>query len=31
MIEKDKSVLVRDSEDKIHIITKHDILEAFSK
>jgi len=31
MIEKDKAVLVRDSEDKIHIITKHDILEAFSK
>lgn len=31
MVEKEKAVLVRDSADKIHIITKHDILEAFSK
>ena len=31
MVEKDKAVLVRDTADKIHIITKHDILEAFSK
>ena len=31
MVEKEKAVLVRDTADKIHIITKHDILEAFSK
>ena len=31
MVEKEKAVLVRDIADKIHIITKHDILEAFSK
>jgi cystathionine beta-synthase len=31
MIEKDKAVLVRDNLNNIHIITKHDILEAFTK
>jgi cystathionine beta-synthase len=31
MVEKEKAVLVRDTAEKIHIITKHDILEAFSK
>ncbi|MDF2159181.1 pyridoxal-phosphate dependent enzyme [Algoriphagus sp. CAU 1675] len=31
MIEKEKAVLVRDSNEKIHIITKHDILEVFTK
>ena len=31
MVEKEKAVLVRDTLDNIHIITKHDILEAFSK
>ena len=31
MIEKDKAVLVRDALNNIHIITKHDILEAFTK
>ena len=31
MVEKEKAVLVRDTLDKIHIITKHDILEAFSR
>ncbi|MFC3415607.1 pyridoxal-phosphate dependent enzyme [Algoriphagus hitonicola] len=30
MIEKEKAVLVRDNFGKIHIITKHDILEAFT-
>jgi cystathionine beta-synthase len=30
MIEKDKAVLVRDVQNNIHIITKHDILEAFT-
>ncbi|SHO65321.1 pyridoxal-phosphate dependent enzyme [Algoriphagus zhangzhouensis] len=30
MIEKEKAVLVRDEKDQIHIITKHDILEAFT-
>ena len=30
MIEKEKAVLVRDGNDQIHIITKHDILEAFT-
>ncbi|MCS5491841.1 cystathionine beta-synthase [Algoriphagus limi] len=30
MIEKEKAVLVRDDLGKIHIITKHDILEAFT-
>jgi cystathionine beta-synthase len=31
MVEKEKAVLVRDTVDNIHIITKHDLLEAFSK
>ncbi|WP_339700795.1 pyridoxal-phosphate dependent enzyme [Algoriphagus aquimarinus] len=31
MVEKEKAVLVRDVQNKIHIITKHDILEAFTK
>mgnify|MGYP006197074287 CR=1 FL=1 len=31
MVEKEKAVLVRDTLDNIHIITKHDILEAFTK
>ncbi len=31
MVEKEKAVLVRDNLDNIHIITKHDILEAFTK
>jgi cystathionine beta-synthase len=31
MVEKDKAVLVRDPQNNIHIITKHDILEAFTK
>ena len=31
MVEKEKAVLVRDSQNQIHIITKHDILEAFTK
>ncbi|MBY5952883.1 pyridoxal-phosphate dependent enzyme [Algoriphagus sp. NF] len=30
MIEKEKAVLVRDGNGNIHIITKHDILEAFT-
>jgi len=30
MVEKQKAVLVRDSNNQIHIITKHDILEAFT-
>ncbi|MHA7130059.1 pyridoxal-phosphate dependent enzyme [Algoriphagus namhaensis] len=30
MVEKEKAVLVRDSANQIHIITKHDILEAFT-
>lgn len=30
MIEKEKAVLVRDANGNIHIITKHDILEAFT-
>ena len=31
MVEKEKAVLVRDTQHQIHIITKHDILEAFTK
>ncbi|MEP1258489.1 pyridoxal-phosphate dependent enzyme [Algoriphagus sp.] len=31
MVEKEKAVLVRDDKHQIHIITKHDILEAFTK
>lgn len=31
MVEKNKAVLVRDEQHNIHIITKHDILEAFTK
>lgn len=31
MVEKEKAVLVRDDQHQIHIITKHDILEAFTK
>ncbi len=31
MVEKEKAVLVRDNHDQIHIITKHDLLEAFTK
>ncbi len=31
MVEKEKAVLVRDVQNQIHIITKHDILEAFTK
>jgi cystathionine beta-synthase len=31
MVEKEKAVLVRDTQNQIHIITKHDILEAFTK
>jgi cystathionine beta-synthase len=31
MVEKQKAVLVRDTQNQIHIITKHDILEAFTK
>jgi cystathionine beta-synthase len=31
MVEKEKAVLVRDAQHQIHIITKHDILEAFTK
>jgi cystathionine beta-synthase len=31
MVEKEKAVLVRDAQNQIHIITKHDILEAFTK
>jgi cystathionine beta-synthase len=31
MVEREKAVLVRDVQNKIHIITKHDILEAFTK
>jgi cystathionine beta-synthase len=31
MVEKQKAVLVRDEMHQIHIITKHDILEAFTK
>ncbi|MEN2282373.1 pyridoxal-phosphate dependent enzyme [Algoriphagus sp. SE2] len=30
MVEKEKAVLVRDGNNQIHIITKHDILEAFT-
>jgi cystathionine beta-synthase len=30
MVEKEKAVLVRDVNNQIHIITKHDILEAFT-
>ncbi|MDN3205681.1 pyridoxal-phosphate dependent enzyme [Algoriphagus sediminis] len=30
MVEKEKAVLVRDDSNQIHIITKHDILEAFT-
>ena len=30
MVEKEKAVLVRDAQNQIHIITKHDILEAFT-
>lgn len=30
MVEKEKAVLVRDAANQIHIITKHDILEAFT-
>lgn len=30
MVEKEKAVLVRDENNQIHIITKHDILEAFT-
>ncbi len=30
-VEKEKAVLVRDTLDNIHIITKHAILEAFTK
>ena len=31
LLVKEKAVLVRDTLDNIHIITKHDILEAFTK
>jgi cystathionine beta-synthase len=31
MVEKEKAVLVRDAHNHIHIITKHDILDAFTK
>lgn len=31
MVEKEKAVLVRDATNQVHIITKHDILEAFTK
>lgn len=31
MVEREKAVLVRDVQNQIHIITKHDILEAFTK
>jgi cystathionine beta-synthase len=31
MVEKQKAVLVRDTQNQIHIINKHDILEAFTK
>jgi cystathionine beta-synthase len=31
MVDKDKAVLVRDDNHQIHIITKHDILEAITK
>lgn len=30
MVEKEKAVLVRDAAHQVHIITKHDILEAFT-
>lgn len=30
MVEKEKAVLVRDTKNQVHIITKHDILEAFT-
>lgn len=31
MVEKDKAVLVRDDAHRVHIITKHDILEAITR
>ena len=31
MLDKEKAVLVRDEDHKIHIVTKHDILEAMTK
>ena len=31
MVDKEKAVLVRDDFDQIHIITKHDILDAITK
>jgi cystathionine beta-synthase len=31
MLDKQKAVLVRDEQDHIHIVTKHDILEAITK
>ena len=31
MVDKEKAVLVRDEKHQIHIITKHDILEAITK
>jgi cystathionine beta-synthase len=31
MLDKQKAVLVRDEQDSIHIVTKHDILEAITK
>jgi cystathionine beta-synthase len=30
MVEKEKAVLVRDHQNQIHLITKHDILVAFT-
>jgi cystathionine beta-synthase len=31
MLDKQKAVLVRDEHDQIHIVTKHDILEAITR
>ncbi len=31
MVDKEKAVLVRDEHDQVHIITKHDILDAMTK
>ncbi|EIM78335.1 pyridoxal-5'-phosphate-dependent protein beta subunit [Nitritalea halalkaliphila LW7] len=31
MVDKEKAVLVRDTQDQVHIITKHDLLEAMTR
>jgi cystathionine beta-synthase len=31
MLDKQKAVLVRDDNHQVHIVTKHDILEAMTK